>query len=42
MHLLPLEPTPFLHLFILGLGIVLTSSYLAFTRRQGKSEELFP
>jgi len=42
LRLLPLDLPPFLHLFIFSLGIVLTTSYLVFTRRQGKSEELFP
>lgn len=42
LRLLPLALPLFLHLFIFGLGIALAASYLAFTHRQGKSEELFP
>ena len=42
LFLLPLEPPLYIHLVIFGLGVVLAASYLAFTRRRGKSEELFP
>ena len=42
LFLLPLELPLYMHLVIFGLGVVLAASYLVFTRRRGKSEELFP
>jgi hypothetical protein len=42
LRLLPLALPLFTHFFIFGLGIILAASYLIFTHRQGKSEELFP
>ncbi len=42
LRFLPLEPPLYMHLLIIGLGAILAASYLVFSRRQGKREELFP
>jgi len=42
LRLLPLEPPLYWHLVIVGLGILLATVFLVFTRRRKIKEELFP